>query len=69
MWVATPSLKELMMPLKKKGSEEALRSNIAEMIHNYRKTGKIGNSKPSSIAKARKQAIAAAYSNKERYGK
>lgn len=57
------------MPLKKSGSAGALRSNIAEMIKSYHSTGKIGNSKPSSIAKARKQAIAAAYTNKERYTK
>ena len=69
MLVATQSSKERQMPLKKSGSEEALRNNISEMIRSYRTTGKIGNSKPSSVAKARKQAIAAAFSNQKRYGK
>lgn len=57
------------MPLIKSGSEEALSNNIAEIIRSYKQTGKIGKASPSSLAKARKMAIAASYSNKARYEK
>lgn len=57
------------MPLIKSKSEEALRSNISELIRSYKRTGKIGSAKPSTIAKARKMAIAASYATKERAGK
>lgn len=54
------------MPLDRSKSEDALRSNISELIRSYKRTGRIGNTKPSTIAKARKMALAAAYSVRER---
>lgn len=49
------------MPLISGKSEEAFRSNLSEMIRAYKTTGKIGNSSPKSLAKARKQALADAF--------
>ena len=54
------------MPLDRSKSEDALRSNISELIRSYKRTGRIGNTKPSTIAKARKMALADAYSVRER---
>lgn len=54
------------MPLMQSKSKKALGENIAELVRSYKNTGKIGNAKPSSVDKARKMAIAAAYSVKER---
>jgi hypothetical protein len=51
------------MPLKagKPGSKSFV-NNIREMMHSFKRTGKIGNSRPASAGKANKQAVAAAYS-------
>jgi hypothetical protein len=50
------------MPLKKGRSKKVIGSNIAEMVRSFKKTGKIGTSKPKSVGKATKQAVAIAYS-------
>lgn len=49
------------MPLKKGKSNETVSENIKEMMDDYKKKGKIGNSKPESKEKAQKQAAAIAY--------
>jgi hypothetical protein len=50
------------MPLIKSGSDKARSKNIAEMVRSYKKTGKLGNSRPKNIREAISQASAAAYS-------
>ena len=49
------------MPLKTGRSKKTVSSNIKEMVGSYKKTGKIGTSKPASTEKAVKQAAAIAY--------
>lgn len=49
------------MPLKSGTSSKTLGQNIKEMLHAFKATGKIGNSKPGSMKKAQAQAAAAAY--------
>lgn len=51
------------MPLNKNAS---VSENIREIVHSYKQTGKIGNSKPRNIKEAIKQAAAIAYSLKRR---
>lgn len=48
------------MPLKKGKSDKVVGENIGEMVRSYKKTGKIGASKPKSKEKAVKQATAIA---------
>jgi len=50
------------MPLEKGKSKKTVSKNIKEIVSSYKKTGKIGSSKPSSKKKAQKQAIAIALS-------
>jgi len=50
------------MPLKTGKSQKAVQSNVAELMHKYKKTGKIGSSKPKSKKAAQKQAVAIALS-------
>ncbi len=50
------------MPLKKGSSQKTISGNISEMVGKYKKTGKIGTSKPASKKKAVKQAVAIALS-------
>ena len=50
------------MPLKSGSSDKTIQKNIKELVGSYKKTGKIGTSKPSSPKKAREQAVAIAYS-------
>jgi hypothetical protein len=49
------------MPLKSGSSQETKSENIGELMKSYKKTGKIGTSKPKSEEKAQKQAAAVAY--------
>jgi hypothetical protein len=46
-------------------SKKAFSFNVSELVNSYNKTGKIGTSSPESIAKARKQALAVAFSKKK----
>jgi hypothetical protein len=47
------------MPLK--SGKKNFAANIRDMMHSFRRTGKIGNSTPKTAGKANKQAVAAAY--------
>ena len=49
-----------MMPLKPGKKNRA--SNIREMLHKWKQTGRIGNTTPKSAEHARRIAVAAAYS-------
>lgn len=53
------------MPLKDGKSKEALQSNMEELMHTFKEKGMIGSSKPRSSAKARKQALAIAFSKQK----
>lgn len=50
------------MPLKSGSSNKTKSDNIKELMKSYKETGKIGTSTPENKEKARKQAIAIAYS-------
>lgn len=50
------------MPLKPGKSNKVVSGNISEMVGAYKKTGKIGTSKPESKKKAIQQATAIALS-------
>lgn len=50
------------MPLSRGSSNKTISSNISEMMGSFKKTGKLGTSKPKSKAKAQKQAVAIALS-------
>ena len=50
------------MPLKQGSSKKTVSSNVKELMHSYKKKGKIGTSKPKSKKKAQKQAVAIALS-------
>ena len=52
------------MPLTKGSSKKTFDKNMGELMHSFKKTGRIGTSKPSSSAKARKQALAIAFDMK-----
>ena len=49
------------MPLKSGKSKKTISSNIGTLVRDFKDTGKIGTSKPKSVAKATKQAAAIAY--------
>ena len=55
------------MPLKEGKSKRSFVANIRELMHSFKRTGKIGTSTPGSAGKANKQAVAIAYS-KQREG-
>jgi hypothetical protein len=50
------------MPLKEGKSKEAFSYNVSELIKSWRKHKKIDTSHPKSFSKARKQALAIAFS-------
>lgn len=50
------------MPLKKGSSKKTISKNIETEMKKFKKTGKVGTSKPASKEKAVKQAAAIAYS-------
>ena len=50
------------MPLTRGRSNKTISENIGEMVKKYRKSGKIGASKPKSAKAAQKQAVAIALS-------
>lgn len=50
------------MPLKHGSSKKTISKNIAAEMRSFKKTGKLGNSKPKSAKAAQKQAIAIAFS-------
>ena len=49
-----------MSPLKKGSSKTTVSKNIQELMHKWKQSGSIGTSKPSSVGKANKQAVAIA---------
>ena len=51
------------MPIKKGSSKKTISNNVKEVFSAYKTSGKIGSSKPSSAAKAQKQAVAIALSS------
>ena len=50
------------MPLKSGSSQKTIGKNVKELMGAYKKTGKIGTSKPESKKAAQKQAVAIALS-------
>jgi len=58
-----------MSPLRRGKSQKTISSNIGEMLHKFKKSGKIGNTKPGSMKKAQQIASAAAYSKARSGGK
>lgn len=54
------------MPLKKGKSKETISKNIKTEMGKYKKTGKIGTSKPKSKKKAQKQAVAVAFTKADK---
>ena len=54
------------MPLKKGKTDKILNKNITELMGTYKKSGKIGTSKPKSKKAAQKQAAAIAYSKMDK---
>lgn len=57
------------MPLKSGSSDKTKNKNIGELMKSYKKTGKIGTSKPNSMKKAREQAAAIGYSKQKEEAK
>lgn len=49
------------MPLKAGKGKSVIKKNIGEMLSSYKSSGKIGKTKPKSMAHAQKIAAAAAY--------
>ena len=54
------------MPLIKSKSKKAISKNIEKIIHEYKNSHKIGNSKPSNLKTAMAQAAAIAYAQKNK---
>jgi hypothetical protein len=51
-------VQEVVMPLKSGKSQEAVKSNIKQLVHEWEHDGSIGASHPPSKKKAVKQAVA-----------
>jgi len=51
------------MPLQEGSSKETISQNVSELIKAFKKKGKIGNVTPENMGKARKVALAAAFSS------
>ena len=49
------------MPLQPGHGKKTISGNIKELLHSYKSSGKIGNTKPRSAAHARRIAAAIAY--------
>ena len=49
------------MPLKRGHSRKLISENIRELMHVYKREGRIGRSRPADTAKAVRQAAAIAY--------
>ena len=49
------------MPLKSGSSQKVIQENIRELVNSWKKTGKIGNSRPENEEEAIRQATAIAY--------
>lgn len=49
------------MPLKSGSSAKTRSTNIRELLHAFKESGRIGSSKPGSMKKAQAQAAAIAY--------
>ncbi len=49
------------MPLQRGSSRRSFIANIRELMHAWRRTGRIGTSRPASAGKADKQAVAIAF--------
>ena len=56
------------MPLKKGKSKKTISKNISKEMEKYKKTGKIGTSKPKTKKKAQKQSTAIAFSKARESG-
>jgi len=54
------------MPLKSGKSKKAFDFNVKELVETWRKKGSIGGQKLNSMNKARKKALAIAFSEKEK---
>ncbi len=58
----SPFFKGFKMPLQEGKSNQAFNANVSELVNSWRKHMKIGTSHPKSFNKARKQALAIAFS-------
>lgn len=54
------------MPLSQGSSKKTVVENIRELMHSFRRTGKIGTSHPKNKGKADKQAVAIALSQQRK---
>jgi hypothetical protein len=54
------------MPLQQGSSRQSVVANIRELMHSFKRSGKIGTSKPASNKKANKQAVAIALDQQRR---
>ena len=51
------------MPLKEGSSKKVVGQNIKELMASYRKTGRLGDTRPGNVTEASKQATAIALKN------